>query len=183
MAWRRTIVPRTPEARHFLLLEVAVAVLMIMVVGVFYVVTRYVPASIPNDWRSGTVEGGGTFRYTPEAGGAYVSMQDWPPTVSARVGTIACERSDMHPFTETYTFSVDGNDGCMSITREGAAGSTYASYVYATQRDTRVVTIAFTVRMPQCMHYDEPARGDCTAAQAAFDADSLVVDIVRTIAW
>lgn len=142
--------------------------------------------SVPvlDTWRSGSVEGGGTFRYPPETNGAYVSMQDWPPAVGAQVGVFSCnEEHPSSPGAQTSQLTIESDLYCVTVLREGAAGSTYATYTYATTRGERIVTVSFTVRMPQCVNYDDPARGDCIAAQAAFDADALVVEIVRTIAW
>lgn len=136
------------------------------------------------DWIAATAEDGTHFSYPPEAGGTYVSMQEWPPVVSARIGAFSCnEKRPSSPGAQTSERTIAGDAYCITVSREGAAGSTYATYSYATLREGHTVDIAFTVRLPQCMNYDEPARGDCTAAQAAFEPDALAARVARTVAW
>lgn len=141
-------------------------------------------ASILDTWRAGSVEGGGVFRYPPRADGAYVSFVEWPPAVSARVGAFSCGEEHSSPSgAQTSERAIEGDLYCVRILREGAAGSTYATYSYATVLNERVVTVAFTVRLPQCMNYDNPLQSECHAVQAAFDPDALAAGIVRTVTW
>ncbi len=115
----------------------------------------------------------------------YISATDWPPAVSLTVGEFVCtEGEELVPTGFPKRFeerTIGGDTYCVGVSTEGAAGSTYSSYEYFTEFGDSIARVAFTLRTPQCMNYDEPERSACTLEQTNFSADTLVSEIVSSI--
>lgn len=166
---------------------IGAVVLIAVIGGGWYVaMSRPAPKALVADdsWRSAAAEGGGSFRYPPSLGLAYVTPQEWPPKVAVTSGLFSCSptMAEESPMAETQWRTIGTDTYCVTVIRGAAAGSVYASYIYATTRDDGVITLAFTVQLPQCVNYDEPNRAACVAEQEQFDPDALVASIVRTFA-
>jgi hypothetical protein len=137
-----------------------------------------------NLWTTTTDARGVTFQYPKELLAKYVSVVEWPPVIKIETGTYSCqttpqEISSMSDITSQRL--VDDRTYCVNIKNEGAAGSVYASYVYTTDKNGKLVKVSFTLQYPNCNNYDEEQRKVCTSEREAFDIDSTVDRIVQSI--
>ena len=138
-------------------------------------------STIPDGWVS-TTTNGVTFSYPTSFDSDYIHPQTWPPQVTVTAGPYMCQSmatsSDFKIVSERI---INGQQYCVTKQTEGAAGSSYTDYVYVTARDQQLITLKATIRMPQCLNYDEPRRSACTTEQQAFNFDTLVDTIIRTV--
>lgn len=104
---------------------------------------------------------------TPQLPYQYISATEWPPLVEAVEGEYMCDSGEEKTFGEDVY--------CFSMTSEGAAGSTYTTYVYSGESKK----VSFTLRFPQCLNYDEPQQGECVAEQEGFDVDALAGELLN----
>jgi len=129
---------------------------------------------LPTGWvRSVSVDQGITYAYPATFDGTYFSAVEWPPSVE-RVSEYSC----VSPATER---PIDGQTYCVTLTSEGAAGSSYLTYGYMTDRGDIIVRTDFTIRFPQCLNYDEPNQAACKAEQATIDPDTLATRIIISV--
>ncbi len=126
-----------------------------------------------------------TFEYPDPLGGTYYSAAEWPPLVERVVNEYSClsdlsdrgsDGGDVPVGREGRL--IDGRLYCVTIWSEGAAGSTYRTYEYSTDRGDGVFRAMFTIRFPQCLNYDEPQASACAKEQAAFDPDGLAARLI-----
>lgn len=114
-----------------------------------------------------------TFSYPKSLGSDYLRLNE-QPVVTVISGSVDCMGNALH--------IVDGGSTyCVTESSEGAAGSTYTTYTYDTERNGNKVTVTFVVQMPQCLNYDEPMQGACKKDQEAFNPDELADQIVESI--
>lgn len=142
------------------------------------------PETAHPDWQAAIFDGDSVFKYPVELGLTYVHAVDpWPPTVT-HVDAVSCEprQGDAPTTPESSRRTINGQEYCVSRAQEGAAGSTYTTYAYATETVDGPVRVTFTIRTPQCLNYDSPEREACQAEQRTFDVDALAVDILASIA-
>jgi hypothetical protein len=138
------------------------------------------------NWVLSEVSSQGTqFLYPNPLPTTYITAQDWPPIVEVVAGAFLCEEgvivgSDGIQKQRART-SVDGMEYCVVTSAEGAAGSTYTSYEYATAYNDSVINISFILRTPQCMNYDEPKRSECLSEQAQVPVDEIVHRIATSV--
>lgn len=64
---------------------------------------------------------------------------------------------------------------------EGAAGTTYSTYVYTNERAKNLILLTFTIGRGTCTNYDEPNLSACTREQKAFNADSYADKLIQTV--
>ncbi|MBM3271761.1 hypothetical protein FJY94_00520 [Candidatus Kaiserbacteria bacterium] len=168
----------------------ALAAVIGIVVAVFAArvfISRTTPVSTEDvyaRWNEGIGETADTvFRYPRDLGLAYVTAAAWPPVVQVSRGLFTCNpTSEEESYQAQVAWRTVGKASyCVSLMREGAAGSEYDSYEYTTSRGEAIIRVSFTVQRPQCMNYDEPQQGACKREQSAFDADALAASIVETI--
>jgi hypothetical protein len=135
-------------------------------------------------WRTITNEDGVTYKYPKELLAKYISVVDWPPVVKIETGTYSCkttpqEVSSMSDITSQRM--VDDRTYCVNVKHEGAAGSVYASYIYTTTKNDKLIKVSFTLQYPNCNNYDEEQKNACASEREAFDIDSTVDRIVQSI--
>lgn len=167
--------------------KVLVAVIgsTVVIGAAWYVMPREAVPEVTNDgWNDGigqTAET--TFRYPRDLGLVHVTAVQWPPIVAVTTGLFTCNptHDDESYQAETKWRTIGAETYCVTVLREGAAGSVYASYTYVRMHDDALIDISFTVQMPQCMNYDEPTRGECEREQAAFDPDALAANISQSV--
>lgn len=110
------------------------------------------------------------------ANSKYLSLTDWPPQVQNLEQAYSCEpageSTERAGGTETKTIS--GVEYCVTTVTEGAAGSTYHQYAYATQDAEGTVIYTFTARLPQCTNYPEEEVAICQDEQSRFNPDALL---------
>ena len=128
-------------------------------------------------------ESGATFWYPESFGTTYVSPVDWPPHVALEDGTFSCSNAgtETSPAGKSETKVIDGREYCVTTEGEGAAGSVYTQYAYSAEVESTIVHLTFSVRMPQCLNYDEPQQGACKAEQDLFDPDTIAAGIFDSL--
>jgi hypothetical protein len=125
---------------------------------------------------------GVTFQY-PALTTAYISGQTWPPTVQVKSGPFSCATggSEIAQGGVTASKTIDGKTYCVTTSSEGAAGSVYTTYDYASEVGGKVVTLSFVLQFVQCANYDEPKKTACEAERLSFSPDGLIAEIAPTI--
>lgn len=103
----------------------------------------------------------------------FVKTQEWPPLVEVVAGEFTCP--------ENKKQTIKGRTYCVIVSTEGAAGSTYTTYEYSTNRGDFIAKTIFTLRTPQCLNYDEPNQSICIQEQESFDVSGLVDQIISSI--
>jgi hypothetical protein len=116
---------------------------------------------------------------------SFITASEWPPLVEEVASNPACKEGPVTaadgPEKRVEKHTVGDREYCVTLSEEGAAGSTYRSYEYAFEFGGFPYRIAFTLRYPQCANYDEPQRGACTSEQANYSVDGLVDRIAQTV--
>jgi hypothetical protein len=163
---------------------IALLVALCAGVGLWFVTRPEGPrVEVPASWKTVTYENGLTMRYPETFGLTYVHELDWPPQAQVIEGPLSCIEAggEMERAGRTETRTIDGRTYCVTTLVEGAAGSTYTQYAYATARGNKVMILTFSTRMPQCANYPDPERGTCEREQNGFELDALVDRIFQTI--
>lgn len=101
----------------------------------------------------------------------YIKAQEWPPTITITDGPLACAGKKI----------INGTPYCITAQSEGAAGSTYTTYTYATEKNSKTITLSFVLRAVQCMNYDDPQQTECLKERAVFDVDALADHILESV--
>jgi hypothetical protein len=71
-------------------------------------------------------------------------------------------------------FGIGGREYCVTKVSDGAAGSTYTQYAYATaEGNDKTKIFTFTLRFVQCMNYDDPEQAECLSERDTFYPDSF----------
>jgi len=150
-------------------------------------VTLYTPPDSMEKWNwilSDISPQGLQFTYPNPLPTKYVTTPSWPPLVEMTVGAFTCAEGDIvAPDGMRKHLArrvIDDHIYCVTTDSEGAAGSTYTNYAYTTEQGAFVTRVAFTLRTPQCLNYNEPERGACKAEQAGFNVDALAHRIAST---
>jgi hypothetical protein len=162
-----------------------IGLVLLAVVAAFVIVRVSIPDMFDDGWvRSAPNAQGLTFAYPDPFPGTNVSTAEWPPVIEMTAGEYACAADGAAtdgPFSSVHERIIDGRTYCVREMREGAAGSTFVTYEYATARDGAILRAVFTLRFVQCGNYDEPQMDACAAEQAAFDVDALASRIMESI--
>ena len=118
-----------------------------------------------------------TFNYPEKLSTTYIRAIDWPPKVAATKESISCEAGETE-IGMTKIVIAQGREYCVTTQSEGAAGSMYTDYTYTTEKDSKVITVTFTLRLVQCGNYNEPERSLCERERTTFDVTALIDRIV-----
>ncbi len=105
----------------------------------------------------------------------YQKAKNYPPGFGVKHGRVVCGKvtaADAPGATMTRKM-IDGRPFCVRQSSEGAAGTVYQKYRYATVKDGRLVTVGFTARLSQCENFSEPLRSECQKARQTFDPDPI----------
>ena len=122
-------------------------------------------------WRVATdTTSGISFNYPESLPTNYIHAEAWPPTITVTDGVPTC--------TEKKT--INSKAYCVTAESEGAAGSTYTTYSYATEKLGKTITLSFILRAVQCMNYDNPQQAECLKERATFDIDALADRILQS---
>lgn len=132
---------------------------------------------------STTTASGVSYDYSPRLSTQYITAVDWPPMVQVSDSPFVCTEagSATDRAGETRLASIGARSYCITRVVEGAAGNVYTQYAYTTLVDTKVVTLTFSTRQPQCENYAEPQRTACQNEQESFDINAIVDQIVNTM--
>jgi hypothetical protein len=128
---------------------------------------------------------GVSFQYPEKLPTKYISLVEEAPTVTVTNGAMTCKAagSETTPAGATALQTIDGQAYCVTTKVEGAAGSTYTEYTYATEKEGKVVAVTFTLRAVQCANYDEPEQTACETERTNFSLDGLVAQIASTLTF
>jgi hypothetical protein len=128
---------------------------------------------------------GVSFQYPAKLSTTYISLVEEAPTVAVTGGPMTCKASgsEITPAGSTELKTIDGKAYCVTTKSEGAAGSTYTEYTYATEKEGKVVAVTFTLRAVQCANYDEPQQTACEAERANFSLDGMVAQIASSLTF
>lgn len=124
-----------------------------------------------------------TFKYPEEISATYIHAVDWPPKLQVESGPFYCTPGgeETSRAGQTARKTISGKDYCVTKVTEGAAGSIYTQYAYATDIQKKVLFLTFSLRAVQCGNYDEPQRTACDRERAAFTIDPIVNQIIQTV--
>ncbi|HEV7424641.1 MAG TPA: DUF3298 domain-containing protein [Candidatus Paceibacterota bacterium] len=127
-----------------------------------------------------------TFQYPENISTTYISTVDWPPKVQIIEGTFVCtnEGEVTSAAGQTLDKKINGRDYCVTMSSEGAAGSTYTNYAYATKIQNKFVSFSFVLRAPNCDNYgdnyNDPQQTACKTERTTFSIDNLIDQIIQT---
>ncbi len=134
------------------------------------------------------------FNFPDNLESEYISMQDWevnffdseekyPSKYRIAKGQVHCKESSAQHSLPVKMFkrTINGRRYCIETLSEGAAGSIYKEYIYATVKNGNLITINFTVRYQQCGNYAEPKRSECKSDLKEFDPDDIVDRFVKDV--
>lgn len=139
--------------------------------------------AVDDDWEQFSDPARGiAFSYPRDLGTEYIRTVDWPPQVLVEDGPFTCVEAgvEIARAGRTEPRTIGGRDYCVTRVVEGAAGSIYTQYAYATPAEGSVMVLTFTLRAVQCGNYDEPRRNECVRERAAFSMDPVVDAIARS---
>lgn len=138
---------------------------------------------VNNDLLKTATENGVTFQYPETLLTTYIHTQDWPPQVQVLNKPFTCTEagSETARAGKTEKRLVDNRGYCRTSIVEGAAGSIYTQYAYAFPKDGKTAIFTFSLRAVQCANYDDPQKTVCENERSAFDLDSTVDRMARTL--
>ena len=168
-----------------------VVVLLLVGLGIFFSRTAsdQEPTPIKPDvtagWKTSSDEVTGvSFRY-PEQGfsTSYITTVDWPPQVVLRDEPFVCTQagSEIMQNGKTEKYMIGDREYCVTKESEGAAGSIYTNYTYATAKGDKTLVMTFSLRATQCGNYDQPKQSACENERAAFDPDAVSGEIMESV--
>ena len=113
----------------------------------------------------------------------YIHAVDWPPKVQVTDQKFSCTEAGnvADRAGKTELRMINGNQYCVTVTSDGAAGSVYNSYAYVRELYGKTIIFTFSSREVQCMNYDNPQQTECLNERKAFDVDSIVDQIDRSL--
>jgi len=126
-----------------------------------------------------------SFKYPEQLETKYISTEDWPPVVQLTEGAFTCTEAGVSTSRAGVTnkVTIGGKEFCVTQVREGAAGSVYTMYAFATEINGRVPIFTFSLKSVQCANYDEPQRTECDEEGNSFDINQVTGKIVNTFSF
>jgi hypothetical protein len=126
------------------------------------------------------------FQYPRNLSMEYIDTQTWPPTMKTATAQYSCDVTGEEETRNGKTVTqkvVNGRIYCITSENEGAAGTTYTTYTYATPKNGKMLSIDFVLKYPQCANYDEDRSAACTKERQDFDLDAIVDEIAQSAKW
>ena len=124
-----------------------------------------------------------SFRYPEKLDTTYMRPVDWPPQVATAEGPLECfaAGSEIERAGKTEPRTIGGRAYCVTKKSEGAAGSVYAQFAYAMEKEGRIVIFTATLQSVQCENYSDPQKTACVRERSAFDFDGVMDRIMQTV--
>lgn len=124
-----------------------------------------------------------SFKYPPALGTTYIQPTDWPPKVTSASTPFTCTEvgAAIALTGKTEEKRIGNRTFCVTTETEGAAGSMYLTYTYATEINNKTVSFMFGLKEVQCANYPEPKTTACAKERQAFNPDTLASAIVDTV--
>lgn len=109
----------------------------------------------------------------PNEFGTYARFFDWPPAVQHLAEPYTCTEAGASTSRAGKTIRkvISDREYCVTEIVEGAAGSMYTQYAYATRDGEGTLIATFSTKLVQCENYDDPQKSDCKRAQSIFNPD------------
>ena len=155
---------------------IVVVVIVIVILGIYFF-----PSNKKEIENVGIVPVVPTVPYDSALTTKYISsVNEWPPKVTLANGTFSCKEggNEIQTNGTTVQKTINGKTYCVTTASEGAAGSTYTTYMYNTQIGAQIATTSFVLRATGCGNYDEPSRSECMRERTNFDPDTIADGIV-----
>ena len=109
---------------------------------------------------------------------SYITPQrQWPPAVETSNETYLCiaSQTEMGSISEKI---ISGKKYCLDVISEGAAGSSYGTYVIKTIGINGMTSTDFTLGYVNCQNYDEPEKTECSNSRNSFNIDELISSVL-----
>jgi predicted secreted protein len=113
----------------------------------------------------------------------FYSHVNFPSRFRVADGQVQCKKStkDNELPIKILKKEIDNRKYCIKVTSEGASGSVYKSYTYATVKSYNLIVFNLTARFSACGNFNEPKRSQCKRERKEFDLDSVVDRVVQSI--
>ena len=123
------------------------------------------------------------YKYPESLQTTYITPQFWPPEVTTAPGVFSCKetRGQITSTGQTTKKVLEGSVFCVTVLNEGAAGSTYTTYVYTTSQGNNMVKVKIVLRAPQCANYDDPEKTECQEERTIFDIDTIAARVAHSV--
>ncbi|MBX4199907.1 hypothetical protein KW790_00385 [Candidatus Parcubacteria bacterium] len=160
-----------------------ILIAIIIIAGLYAATRKSIPVSIPDTGGMSTSTNSGSSSGTmpvgqspTDLGTKYIQGQDWPPMLQVVSGPFSCTPAGSVTATagQTVKRQINGHTYCVTLERQGAAGSTYDQYAYAYEKSGKVDILTFTLRLPQCLNYEDPQKTECTNERNSFNIDQII---------
>ena len=161
------------------IISIIVVVIIAFVVGKFFVGNNYA-----TNWKvSENSPKGVEVKYPETLGTTYINTVDWPPRLQYSTIKYNCNESgnEVAEGGITKQETINGHVYCVIKASEGAAGSTYTTFVYKYIHGDGTAFMTFVLRYPQCENYDDPQKSACKSEESSFDINKIIDQIVQTV--
>lgn len=165
---------------------ILLVVLVLALAGGAYIISNHPEVKMVEQVtyeRSTDPASGLSFEHPVKLPAKYITAVDWPPKVGVMNVPYTCpETTDVTSEAgKTTQKTIEGRNYCVTEMMEGAAGSTYTQYAYATSWEDKLVFFTFSVRSSECGNYDKGEKMACEAERASFSIDSVVHKIFGSL--
>lgn len=126
------------------------------------------------------------FRYPTKLGLQYIhtNATAWPPALQAKPAIrLMCTKPDPNQLlnAEQRKIMIAKVMYCRTISADGAAGSTYETFIYERLISKKQTALTFVLQLSQCGAYDGRAFKQCQVEQKAFNPNTLARQIFATV--
>lgn len=123
------------------------------------------------------------FQYPEKLPTNFMSAIEWPPKITIIDESLSCPEmpSENDLPGQAIRGIINNHIYCVGATIGAAAGSTYADYIYATEKDNKMITLSFTLQSPQCANYEDPQKTQCQNERSTFDLDGIIDQIIQSV--
>ena len=122
------------------------------------------------------------FQYPEKLPTNFMSVTEWPPKITISEESLFCpEAPPGNDLTGPIRGIINNHIYCVGATVGAAAGSTYAEYTYATEKNGKLITLNFTLQSPQCDNYEDPQKTQCQDERSTFDLDGTIDQIIQSV--
>ena len=121
-----------------------------------------------------------SFQYSDNLTTKYIRAQTWPPKVTSSDNAFSCNPTpDQKGLPEVVALiTINGRSYCKHTFGEGTAGSIYARYIYLTEKNSKLVSVDFTLQYPDCSNYEDPKKTECFKEGTALNSDYSDLEVL-----
>lgn len=112
----------------------------------------------------------------------FATHDEYPPEFKLTEDRISCRETAVEGGLPVRILkkTINGQEYCIKVSSQGAAGSIYKKYTYATVKKGKLITVSFTARYTQCGNYGQPKRSECRRERQEYDLDQVVDNFVKS---